>query len=130
MKTHLYTNNTHACFRWKEKSALCRSDTERAWLYHEIGYCHLSKREYARAKQFGEMAYASAEHTGDMIWQLNASTLIAQAEARMTDYQNSYDTFKYALDLAKLIGNSIMKVLLKKYMLICYIEYIDRQCNL
>ena len=89
---------------WKEKSALCRTDGERAWLYHEIGYCYLSKREYSKAKQFAEMAYASAEHTSDLVWQLNASALIAQAESRMGDLQNALDTFKYALDMAKLIG--------------------------
>ena len=92
--------------RWKEKSALCRSDGERAWLYHEIGYCYLSKREYSRAKQFAEMAYAAAEHTADLVWQLNASALIAQAETRMGDLQNALDTFKYALDMAKLIGKT------------------------
>ena len=39
------------------------------------------------------------------MWQLNASTLIAQAEARMGDLQHALETFKYALDVAKLIGN-------------------------
>lgn len=52
------------------------------------------------------MAYASAEHTGDLTWQLNASTLIAQAEARMADLHNALDTFKYALDMARLIGKN------------------------
>ena len=83
---------------------MCRSDSERAWLFHEIGYCHLSKREFSRAKQFGEMSYAAAERSSDLIWQLNASTLIAQSEARMGDLQHALETFKYALDVSKLIG--------------------------
>ena len=51
------------------------------------------------------MSYAAAERSSDLMWQLNASTLIAQAEARMGDLQHALETFKYALDVAKLIGN-------------------------
>ena len=53
---------------------------EEAWLQHELGYCFLSKRDFAQARQHGEAAMALSRQSGDMRWHLNACLLVAQAQ--------------------------------------------------
>ena len=55
-------------------------ELEEAWLYHEIGYCYLSKKEFQLARQHGEKALSLAESKKDARWQLNSCLLIAQAQ--------------------------------------------------
>ena len=65
---------------WKEKVGLCNSHREQAWLYHEIGYCYLSKMDYFSAKQYGALSMETAQTIVDSKWELNATILTGQAE--------------------------------------------------
>ena len=68
------------CFSWTEKLPLSKTALEKAWLYHEIGRCHLETGNYDDAHDFGEKALAAAHEARDQVWELNSSVLIAQAE--------------------------------------------------
>lgn len=56
---------------------------EKAWLFHEIGRCHLELGDFELAKDYGQKSFACAENIKDDVWQLNATVLIAQSEAKL-----------------------------------------------
>jgi tetratricopeptide (TPR) repeat protein len=68
---------------WNKKLPLAESDTEKAWLFHEIGRCHLEIGDYEVARDYGRKSFECAERISDEIWQLNATVLMAQAEAKI-----------------------------------------------
>jgi tetratricopeptide (TPR) repeat protein len=61
---------------------------EKAWLYHEIGRCHLEIGEYEVARDYGKKSFECAEKINDEVWQLNATVLIAQSEAKMSTVES------------------------------------------
>lgn len=68
--------------RFEEKIPMSNTALENAWLFHEIGRCHLEIGESEKAKEFGERSLdnaAGADEDG-ALWKLNAKILIAQSE--------------------------------------------------
>lgn len=59
---------------------MTKSPLESTWLYHEIGRCYLELNKYTQAKNYGDQSYTAAVEAEDLMWQLQASVLIAQAE--------------------------------------------------
>lgn len=59
---------------------MTKSPLESTWLYHEIGRCYLELNKYSQAKNYGDQSYTAAVEAEDLMWQLQASVLIAQAE--------------------------------------------------
>ena len=68
-------------YRWSKKLNLSEEapEQERAWLAHELGYCHLEVNELDAARRCGETSHAAAASIPDANAQLNANILIAQA---------------------------------------------------
>ena len=52
---------------------------ERAWLYHEMGYCCIEVDDPEKAKECGLKSYEAAVEKEDKKWQLNAKILLSQA---------------------------------------------------
>lgn len=73
---------------WEMKLPLAENDMEKAWLYHEIGRCHLEMGDFDVAKDFGKKSLECAEKINDEVWQLNATVLIAQSEVKLGDIDN------------------------------------------
>jgi tetratricopeptide repeat protein 25 len=81
---------------------------EKAWLYHEIGRCHLELGKYETAKNYGHQSLEHAEKINDEVWQLNATVLIAQSEVKIgtVDSHNSAIThFEKALKMTEQQSN-------------------------
>ena len=55
---------------------------EKAWLFHEIGRCHLELNDATEAKQYGDRSLEVALEANDSLWQLNAKILVAQSESK------------------------------------------------
>uniref|UniRef100_A0A8C9H967 Outer dynein arm-docking complex subunit 4 n=1 Tax=Piliocolobus tephrosceles TaxID=591936 RepID=A0A8C9H967_9PRIM len=66
---------------WEEKIPLAKTTLEKTWLFHEIGRCYLELDQAWQAQNYGEKSQQCAEEEGDIEWQLNASVLVAQAQA-------------------------------------------------
>lgn len=89
---------------WQKKLPLAENDMEKAWLYHEIGRCHLELGSYDEAKDYGKQSLACAEDIRDDVWQLNATVLIAQSEAKLgsiEDLDNAIVNFEKAHRMAE-----------------------------
>ncbi|XP_046329554.2 outer dynein arm-docking complex subunit 4-like [Haliotis rufescens] len=99
---------------WERKLPLTKSSLENTWLYHEIGRCHLELREYADAKNYGEKSLAASEDAQDMVWQLQATVLIAQAQVKLSDLQGALVSFEKAMDLAMVQDDRSAEVAIKK----------------
>ena len=74
---------------WSEKIPLCRDESEKSWLYHEMGYCYLTVADYSMANQCGIMSYEAAQDATDYDWQINSCVLIAQALGKNQCYVTS-----------------------------------------
>jgi tetratricopeptide (TPR) repeat protein len=86
---------------------MAESDMENAWLYHEIGRCHLELGSFDTAKDYGEKSLGFAEKMEDDHWKLNATVLIAQSEAKMNDVaslQSAIEHFEKAIKIAEKQG--------------------------
>ena len=57
-----------------------RPPVERAWVYHEMGWCAFEIGKYSDAKDYGERSLEAAEESGESNWQLHASVLVAQSQ--------------------------------------------------
>lgn len=65
---------------------------ESAWLYHEIGRCHIELGDCSSALEYGQKSLACASEAEDNRWKLNANVLIAQAQGMVSSdrvYSNS-----------------------------------------
>ena len=81
---------------------------EKAWLYHEIGRCHLEMGRYEVSKDYGQKSLECAEKINDEVWQLNATVLIAQSEAKMGTAENltsAIENFKKAHAMTERLSN-------------------------
>ena len=89
---------------WENKLPMAESDMENAWLFHEIGRCHLELGNYETARDYGKKSLTYAEKMNDDHWKLNATVLIAQSEAKMSDaasLQNAVEHFEKAIGIAE-----------------------------
>jgi tetratricopeptide (TPR) repeat protein len=89
---------------WEKKLPLAENDMEKAWLYHEIGRCHLEIGDYEVARDYGNKSLECAKRINDEIWQLNATVLIAQSEAKMNtveSVQSAIENFEKAIKMSK-----------------------------
>lgn len=86
---------------WMQKVPMSDSALESAWLYHEIGRCHLELKANAQAKEMGEKSKTCAQEANDQKWQLNALVLTAQAQTRLGDLQEAVQAYDEALDCAR-----------------------------
>ncbi|ELT88712.1 hypothetical protein CAPTEDRAFT_118693, partial [Capitella teleta] len=87
------------CF--KRKIPLIQQDLEAAWLYHEMGRCHLELEHYPKAYSCAQKSMQAAKHTEDVGWQLNAQVLLAQANVELGEYGEAVVAFEDALCLAE-----------------------------
>ena len=71
---------------------MSKSPLESAWLFHEIGRCHLELGQYVDAKDNGRKALEAAKEGDDKTWKLHASVLVAQSEGIQ-----QYSLFKNSL---------------------------------
>ncbi len=86
---------------------MAESDMENAWLYHEIGRCHLELGNLETARDYGKKSLSFAEKMEDDHWKLNATVLIAQSEAKMNDVaslQSAIEHFEKAIQIAEKQG--------------------------
>ncbi|XP_013421204.1 tetratricopeptide repeat protein 25 isoform X2 [Lingula anatina] len=99
---------------WEQKLPLSSSPLESTWLNHEVGRCLLELGKNKEAKDYGEKSLADAKECDDGIWQLNASVLIAQSEAKLGDYQAALNAFERSHDLARQQGDRAAEVAIEK----------------
>ncbi|XP_056404612.1 outer dynein arm-docking complex subunit 4 isoform X1 [Hyla sarda] len=90
---------------WEEKIPLASSSLEKTWLFHEIGRCYLELELLEEARDYGVRSQREAEEAADVEWQLNASVLVAQAQAKLKDYQSAVINFEKALEKARTVDN-------------------------
>ncbi len=108
---------------WEKKLPLVATEMEKAWLYHEVGRCYLElsrinclrpkqrdrvlknlfdKGNCEKAEEYGEASASAAESINDEVWQLNATVLIAQSQAKLGDVGSLVDAvenFEKALNM-------------------------------
>ncbi|XP_050406246.1 outer dynein arm-docking complex subunit 4 [Patella vulgata] len=99
---------------WNRKLPMSKSALENTWLYHEVGRCHLELTQYTEARHFGEKSLAAAEEAADLMWQLQASVLLAQSQVKLNELQSALESFEKALDLAKLQGDKAAESAIQK----------------
>ncbi|NXU45051.1 TTC25 protein, partial [Drymodes brunneopygia] len=88
---------------WEEKIPMAECSLEKAWLFHEIGWCYLELNKAERALDYGRKSLESANEEGDVEWQLHATVLVAQAQVKLKDYRSAILNFERALEKAKLV---------------------------
>ena len=89
---------------WEKKLPLAENDMEKAWLYHEIGRCHLEIGDYEIARDYGKKSLECSKKINDEVWQLNATVLIAQSEAKMNtveSVQSAIENFEQAVKMTE-----------------------------
>ena len=89
---------------WEKKLPLAENDMEKAWLYHEIGRCHLEIGDYDVAKEYGNKSLECSKRINDEVWQLNATVLIAQSEAKMNTVESvssAIENFEKAIKMTE-----------------------------
>nr|XP_057905725.1 outer dynein arm-docking complex subunit 4 [Doryrhamphus excisus] len=102
---NIYTNMgsfTKAIQCWEKKIPLVQDGFEKAWLFHEMGRCHLELHAHKEARDFGLRSLAVAEESGDGKWQLNAHVLVAQSEGKLGNFESCVSHYQRALTHAKL----------------------------
>ncbi|KAG1665914.1 Tetratricopeptide repeat protein 25 [Nymphon striatum] len=105
-RTHaLFGNFEEAINAWKVKLPLCKDPIEKSWLHHEIGRCYLELGELEDASEFGKKSLRFAESASDLMWQLNASVMLAQIKVQKANYIEAISIFHQAQILAENLGN-------------------------
>jgi len=99
---------------WEEKIPLTRSSLESTWLFHEIGRCYYELEQTSKAKEYGEKSLEEAKKAGDEVWQLNASVLIAQSQTKLGEFGEAIESFRSALDMARLQNDEAAQSALSK----------------
>ncbi|XP_054616693.1 outer dynein arm-docking complex subunit 4 [Dunckerocampus dactyliophorus] len=105
---------TQAMQCWEKKIPLVQGGVEKAWLFHEIGRCHLELRGHEEARDFGLRSVAAAEESGDEKWQLNAHVLVAQSEGKLGNFESCVSHYQRALTHAKLQEDAAATVAIQK----------------
>ncbi|KAK2150784.1 hypothetical protein LSH36_389g01003 [Paralvinella palmiformis] len=99
---------------WEQKLPLTKEPLEATWLYHEMGRCYLEMGQHEKAKEFGEKSSDKASQAKDMMWQLNATVLVAQAEAKLQEFEAALSSFEKALDMAHLQDDASAEAAIKR----------------
>ncbi|CAF0922726.1 unnamed protein product, partial [Brachionus calyciflorus] len=101
---------------WENKLPYAESDMEKAWLFHEIGRCHLELGNYKMAEDFGKKSLEHSNNIPDDVWILNATILMAQSQAKIGDEENlkiAIENFEKALIMTEKLkdeaGNKAIK---------------------
>ena len=58
---------------------MCRTDAERAWLHHELGYCYIAQNIAEKALFCAEQSYDAATKIDTTAWLQNSMILAGQA---------------------------------------------------
>jgi len=104
---------------WEKKLPLAETDMEKAWLYHEIGRCHLELEQPEKSEDYGHKSLECAKKIDDEVWQLNATVLIAQSDVKkgtVSSLTSAVENFEKALKMTEkqndnTAGNAIVKAL-------------------
>lgn len=99
---------------WNEKIPMSKSPLESAWLFHEIGRCHLELAQYVDAKDNGRKALEAAKEAEDDTWKLHASVLVAQSEVKNGELQAAASSFEESLEVAKALGDNVAEQAIRK----------------
>ena len=99
---------------WSEKIPMSKSPLESAWLFHEIGRCHLELGQYVDAKDNGRKALEAAKEGDDKTWKLHASVLVAQSEVKNGELQAAASSFEESLEIAKALGDNVAEHAIRK----------------
>ncbi|XP_076374178.1 outer dynein arm-docking complex subunit 4-like isoform X2 [Tachypleus tridentatus] len=86
---------------WEMKIPLCSLAIEKTWLHHELGRCYLELNEHIKAKEYGKKSLEYASEAKDVVWQLNSSVLIGQAEVLGGNLEKALEAFDVALRFAR-----------------------------
>ncbi|XP_071148645.1 outer dynein arm-docking complex subunit 4-like isoform X11 [Mytilus edulis] len=99
---------------WCEKIPMSKSPLESAWLFHEIGRCHLELNQYVDARDNGRKALEAAKEAEDDTWKLHASVLVAQSEVKNGELQAAASSFEESLQIAKDLEDNVAEQAIKK----------------
>ncbi|XP_052079857.1 outer dynein arm-docking complex subunit 4-like isoform X9 [Mytilus californianus] len=99
---------------WCEKIPMSKSPLESAWLFHEIGRCHLELNQYIDARDNGRKALEAAKEAEDDTWKLHASVLVAQSEVKNGELQAAASSFEESLQIAKDLEDNVAEQAIKK----------------
>ncbi|XP_039971499.1 outer dynein arm-docking complex subunit 4 isoform X2 [Xiphias gladius] len=87
---------------WEKKIPLVCGGLEKAWLFHEIGWCYLELNHPKEARDYGIRSVAAADEIADEKWQINANVLVAQSDMKLGNFESCVANFERALTQAKL----------------------------
>ncbi|XP_028841969.1 tetratricopeptide repeat protein 25-like isoform X1 [Denticeps clupeoides] len=105
---------TQAIKFWETSVPLTEGGLDKAWLFHEIGWCHLELRQHAEAWDYSRRLLTASQEICDELWQLNAYVLMGQAELKMGSYKSSIFHFEEALQRARLLQNDAAEEAIQK----------------
>ena len=95
---------------WEKKLPMTETDMEKAWLYHEIGRCHLELGNYDKAIENGKKSLDCAERLSDenssekLNWTINAIVLIGQSKSKLDtveELSQAIEYFERAISIAE-----------------------------
>ncbi|XP_028268382.1 outer dynein arm-docking complex subunit 4 [Parambassis ranga] len=86
---------------WEKKIPLVHGGLEKAWLFHEIGWCYLVLNCYKEARNFGVQSVAAADEIAHEEWQIDANVLVAQSELKLGNLKACVTHFERALNHAR-----------------------------
>ncbi|XP_026180953.1 outer dynein arm-docking complex subunit 4 [Mastacembelus armatus] len=92
---------TQAIEFWEKKIPLVRGGLEKAWLFHEIGWCYLELNRHEESRDYGIRSVTAADEIDDEKWQMNANVLVAQSEFKLGNFESCITHFERALNHAK-----------------------------
>ncbi|KAM9345977.1 outer dynein arm-docking complex subunit 4 [Symphorus nematophorus] len=87
---------------WEKKIPLVRGGLEKAWLFHEIGWCYLDLNRHEEARDYGVQSVAAADEIAHEKWQMHATVLVAQSELKLGNFESCVSHFERALTYARL----------------------------
>lgn len=59
---------------------------EKAWLFHEIGWCYMELSYHDEARDCGIRSLAAADEIAHEKWQMTANVLVAQSECNYSSF--------------------------------------------
>ncbi|TKS92218.1 DnaJ -like protein subfamily C member 7 [Collichthys lucidus] len=87
---------------WEKKIPLVCGGLEKAWLFHEIGWCYMELSYHDEARDYGIRSLAAADEIAHEKWQMTANVLVAQSELKLGNFKSCVSHFERALTQAKL----------------------------
>ncbi|TMS15314.1 Tetratricopeptide repeat protein 25 [Larimichthys crocea] len=87
---------------WEKKIPLVCGGLEKAWLFHEIGWCYMELSYHDEARDCGIRSLAAADEIAHEKWQMTANVLVAQSELKLGNFKSCVSHFERALTQAQL----------------------------